>query len=131
MQSSEMSSYGSLPTLNSAVSSSDCEKTDAGSRAAHSLTAVDAEVQVHVYKSKLKKKWNLGQKLKCVLQRSTAIYSVLIVAIWTMFTIPIIVFYATDAKVIYCQIFICIVIYSVKSKSKLTIIIYRYCDLNS
>ena len=100
MQSSEMSSYGSLPTLDSAVSSSDCEKTDAGSRAAHSLTAVDAEVQGHVYKSKLKKKWSLGQKLKCLLQRSIAIYSVLIVAIWTMFTIPIIVFYATDAKVI-------------------------------
>ena len=51
-----MSSYGSLPTLDSAVSTSDCEKTDAGSRVAHSLTAVDAEVQDHVYKSKLKKK---------------------------------------------------------------------------
>ena len=102
MQSSGIDNFSSMPTLNSEVTTSTSDSdpknaagaTDIGLTTAPHIHSTSANTDVYVVGQK--KKWIVPRKCDWLFKKICIVHTLLVAAIWILYTIPIFVFYATD-----------------------------------
>ena len=110
MQLNSTDSFGSMPTLHSAVTATSSVQ-DGGDVSGSTdielgTTARDVTLTSSsgVYVARKRNRWNIPQKCDCLFRKTCIIYTMILATIWILFTIPIIAFYATvsgDSLVLY------------------------------
>ena len=95
------SSFGSMPTLHSAVTATSSVQ-DGGDVSGSTdielgTTARDVTLTSSsgVYVARKRIRWNIPQKCDCLFRKTCIMYTMILATIWILFTIPIIAFYAT------------------------------------
>ena len=106
MQSSGVDSFGSMPTLDSEFSVSSPDKnaaneTDIELNTVAQVHKHEALASDHVYVVRRKRKWSAPQKCDCFFKKICIVHTLILASIWILYTIPIIIFYATSARVRY------------------------------
>ena len=102
MQSSVVGSVGSIPNLDSefsAFSSDNSPKNGVSKTDIELNTTAQAHAALastHVYGAKCKSAWN---KCDCLFKKICIVHALILAAIWILYTTPIIIFYATSARV--------------------------------
>jgi hypothetical protein len=88
-----VSEFSTLSSDNNAANKTDLELN---------TTAVPVHTTLasaHVNGAGWKRKWTIPRKCDCLFKKTCIVYTLILAAIWILYTIPIIVFYATSATV--------------------------------